>query len=354
MPLARPKAPRLGRPPGRFTQHKRLSRLRDALESHPSGLALSEIAAALRVTTRSVRRYLDYLERETDLESVATAPGGPHLWRIKPSERGRALMLRRTQAYGLLAVRTAFAAMRGSALYDELDVVTRQLVQLARRPTKGEIASDTRLEDRFVFVPDAPRNYAAKGAELDDLFRAVADLRVLTFRHRDGDGARTPVGTAPPAGELVTLHPYAMVLWRGTVHCIGLDIRGGHVRTFQLDRMSETQTSEAEHFELPPDFDVAEFLQGEFGVGRSSGKHRVLVEFEARIADEVRARRVHPSQKVAAAPDGRVRVSLVVGELAPVTSWVLGYGGAARVIEPPELRQIVGAELRRALGHYGA
>src|SRR5215472_8755597 len=108
MPPPKPKLPRLGRPAGRFTQHKRLSRLIEALESNPAGLPLRDLAAAMRVTTRSVRRYLDYLERETDLESIPTAPGAPNLWRIKPSERGRALMLRRTQAYGLLATRHAF------------------------------------------------------------------------------------------------------------------------------------------------------------------------------------------------------------------------------------------------------
>jgi predicted DNA-binding transcriptional regulator YafY len=343
MPIAKTKSPRLGRPPGRFTQHKRLSRLREALEAHPSGLVLSDIAAALRVTTRSVRRYLKYLEHETELESLETAPGGAHVWRIKPSERGRALMLRRSQAYGLLAARHVYAPMKGSALYDELDVVTRQLVQLARRPTKGEIASDTRLEDRFLFVPEAPRNYASKGEELDDLFRAVADLRPLTFRYR---------ARADERGEMVKLYPYAMLVHRGAIHAIGLDAARGEVSSYLLDRMSETRTSEAERFELPESFDVSELLQGDFGVGRAPKKQRVLVEFEARVADDVRARRVHPSQKVAAAPDGRVRVSLLVGALDRVASWVLGFGGAARVIEPPELREAVVSELARALGRY--
>jgi predicted DNA-binding transcriptional regulator YafY len=353
MPLIKPKPKsktRLGRPPGRFTQHRRLARLREALEGMPSGLTIADIAAVLRVTTRSVRRYLAYLHRETELESVATAPGAAHLWRIKPSERGRALFLRRTQAYGLLAARRVFDVMKGSALYDELDLVSRQLVQIARRPTKGDIASDKGLEDRLLYVPEIVRATTQKGEELDDVFRAVADLRVLTFRYQPS--ARGSRGAAEGGGPKVTLHPYAMILHKGAVHCVGHDLGRDVVSSFVLDRMSETRTSEAERFVLPDGFVVGEFLQGEFGVGRAETTRRVLIEFEAGAAEEVRSRRVHPSQRIATSADGRIRLSMSLGDLEPVASWVLGFGGQARVIEPPELRAAVVKELKRATLRY--
>ncbi|NUN53718.1 MAG: histidine kinase, partial [Planctomycetaceae bacterium] len=40
--MARP-----GRPPGKYTQYRRLSQLREMLEAHPKGLSLYEIAAFL-------------------------------------------------------------------------------------------------------------------------------------------------------------------------------------------------------------------------------------------------------------------------------------------------------------------
>ena len=78
---------RPGRPTGSFTQHRRLSKLQAALEAHPGGVELTDLAAMLHVTTRSVRRYLDELEKITELESVPKEPGGVHLWRIKPTEQ---------------------------------------------------------------------------------------------------------------------------------------------------------------------------------------------------------------------------------------------------------------------------
>jgi predicted DNA-binding transcriptional regulator YafY len=344
-PIPRPKAPRAGRPGGRFTQHRRLDRLRETLESHPAGLSLEDLGSLLHVTTRSVRRYLHELGLVTELESVETRPGGVHLWRIKPSERGRTVALRRTQAYGLLAPRRLFDVMKGSALFDELDLVWRQVLLIAQRPTAKKETTDAHLEDRFLYVPSTPHAYASRAEELDELFRAVADLRVLRFRHRPRGGERS---------ERVIAHPYAMVLHRGAIWCLARAAE--EVRAFQLDRMESVEASESERFELPADFDLAEYVHGEFGVGprtRDQGT-RVVVEFEPRAAEEVRSRRFHPTQKVGTAPDGRVRLSITVPDVEPVKAWLLGFGAGARVIEPPELAAEMVRELRRSLARYGA
>ena len=70
----------------------------------------------------------------------------------------------------------------------------------------------------------------------------------------------------------------------------------------------------------------------------------------------MRARRVHPSQKLAVAADGRVRASLSLPEsaevLARARSWLLGFGAAVRVIEPRELAEDIALELRRAADRY--
>jgi predicted DNA-binding transcriptional regulator YafY len=355
-PIPRPKTPRVGRPVGKFTQHRRIDHLRSQLETHAAGLTLEQLADLLRMTTRSVRRYLRELALVTELESVAVRPGGAHLWRIKPSERGRSVPLRRTQAYALLAARRVYEVLRGSALFDEIDVALRLVEQIARRPAvrpgpRAEGAGETRLEERFAYLPPPARAYANRSEEVDALFQAVAELTVLRFRYgeesSDNKSAR------------VTAEPYALVLHGGTIVCIGRDVDRAHVRAFAFDRMSELRASEAaegDRFELPDDFDLADWLHGDFGVGHAPHTVRLLVEFDPRVADAVRGRRVHPSQKLAVAADGRVRASLTVPGspevLAQVRSWVLGFGAAARLLEPRELAEELGLELRRAAARY--
>lgn len=358
-PIPRPKVPRVGRPTGKFTQHRRLDVLREKLEAHAGGLSLEELAAMLRITTRSVRRYLRELALVTELESIEVRPGGAHLWRIKPSERGRAVPLRRTQAYALLAARRVFDPIRGSALFDEIDVALRQVEQVAHRPAlrtalRGEAATDARLEARFAYVPPSARAYANRGEDVDELFQAVAELRVLRFRYREG--APDAGGGGKDRGARITAHPYALVLHGGGIACVALDVDRAVARAFLFDRMAELEAAAVERFELPADFELADWVQGDFGVGRAARTVKLLVEFEPRAAEGVRARRVHPSQKLAVAADGRVRASLSLPEsaevLARARSWLLGFGAAVRVIEPRELAEDIALELRRAADRY--
>lgn len=344
---SRPRTPKVGRPTGRFTQHRRIDKLRELLENEPRGLTLRDLATMLRMTDRSVRRYLQELHGHTELESVETSPGGAHLWRIKPSERGRAVALRRAQAYAILATRRALEVLKGSALWDEVDLALGQIEKVAQTPLRahgrGDISGERNLEARFFVLPPAARSYASRGEDLDELFRAVADLRVVRYRPRTRPGE--------PKSERVVFRPYALVVHRGSIVVLGA--RDGHadVDIVPCEAMSEIRTSETERFELPESFDLSHYVHGEFGVGRAS-KSRVIVEFDARIADEIRSRKLHPQQKLATSPDGRVRVQLPLVNMEAVVSWVLSYGDAARVVEPPELAREVAAVLERAAARY--
>jgi predicted DNA-binding transcriptional regulator YafY len=376
-PIPRPKVPRVGRPTGKFTQHRRLDVLREKLEVHAGGLSLEDLASMLRITTRSVRRYLRELALITEVESIEVRPGGAHLWRIKPSERGRAVLLRRTQAYALLAARRVFEPIRGSALFDEIDVALRQVQQVAHRPaarptSRVDAPADVPLDDRFAYVPMAPRAYANRSEDIDRVFQAVAELTVLRFRYRDAaseprdDRRDERRGEGKDGKDLrdrgarITAHPYALVLHGGSIVCVARDLDRDAARAFAFDRMGDFDAAGGEareRFELPVDFDIADWLQGDFGVARAARSVKLLVEFEPRAADGLRTRRVHPSQKVAVAADGRVRMSLSVPEspeiLDRVRAWLLGFGAAAHVVEPRELADDIAGELRRAASRYG-
>jgi predicted DNA-binding transcriptional regulator YafY len=335
----------LGRPKGRFTQHRRLDRLRLLLEHHPKGMTLYELAEAIGVTTRSMRRYLKEVSSELELEPVPTRAGGAKRWRVRSGELPRKIELRRTQAYAMLAARRLFEPMKGSTLYDEIEMATQRLLALAQRPGRGPNAglADARLEDRFLYLPVAPKDYSTKTEELDDLFQAVADLRPLRCRYRSG----TKEGE-----ETIVIHPYAMVLYKDAIYCVGLHTGRGEVRTFLLDRMRDTESSALERFELPSDFKVDDYFQGGFGIWRGTKKAKVVIDFDPSVADFVRSRRVHESQKLSALPAGGVRLTMTVGDTTELSSWVLGWGKTARVVEPEDLAEKVKDELAQALGKY--
>ncbi len=334
-----------GRPSGRFTQHRRMDRLRDLLARYPKGLTLYELSNLLDVTPRTMRRYMRELAAQYELETEEERPGGARRWRIPASELPRKVELRRTQAYALLAARRIFEMMQGSALYEEIDMAINKLLGLAHRPGRGPNAgrADVRLEERFVYLPFVPKNYQQKTEELDDLFQAVSDLRPLSLRYRSLSKATE---------ERITIHPYAMVLHRDSIYCVGYHTERGEVRTFLLDRMRDTSASATDRFELPEDFSVDDYFQGEFGIWKASDKHKVVIEFDEHAAEYVRMRRIHPTQRLTPLPGGRLRLTMQVGNLNQLTSWILEWGKRAVVIEPPELVDRVTDELTSALRSY--
>ena len=152
----------------------------------------------------------------------------------------------------------------------------------------------------------------------------------------------------------MTFCPYAMVVHRGALLVVGArpaTPENGEVVAF--DAMTEIRTSETEHFDLPESFDLTSYLHGELGVAPPS-RARFTVEFDARVADEIRARKLHPQQKIFASPDGRVRVSMPLVDTAAAITWALSWGDAARVVDPPELAREVGEVLARAAARYAS
>ena len=356
-----------------------MDRLREILTRQPGGMTLYEMADVLQVTPRTMRRYMKELLREFELTSVQTRGGGALRWRIPASELPRKVELRRTQAYALLAARRLFEPMAGSTLYEEIDLAINKLLAVSRRPGRGPNAgrADARLEERFLYLPYAPKNYKDHTEELDDLFQAVADLRPLSLRYRGrspesapGEKASSEKGSSEKAvsekvssekvlaekaqrgGERITIHPYALVLHRDSIYCVGYHVAKESVRTFVLDRMQDTQIQHTEHFDLPEDFAIDEYFQGELGMFKSGERHKVVVDFDAQGAEYARMRTVHPTQKLSPLPGGGVRLTMTVGSLLPVTSWVLEWGQRAKVVGPPELVTRVEAELRAALDQY--
>lgn len=334
-----------GRPRGPFTQHRRLDALRSLLQRHPKGLTIYELARELDVTPRSMRRYLAEVRRDMEITPTQTRPGGERLWRLAPGELGRRVEVRRTQAYALLAAQRLFEPMKGSTLYEEINLVAQKLLGVARRPGRGPNAgvADARLEERFLYLPFAPKDYSSRTEELDALFQAVADLRPLRCRYRRAKDGRE---------ERIVIHPYAMVLYKDSIYCVGLHVGRGEVRTFLLDRMRDADCASIERFTLPDDFSIEDHFQGTFGIFRGAVPIRVVVDFDAKVAEYVRTRRVHPSQELSPLPDGGVRLSMAIGDLTEVGTWILGFGETARVVEPDELVERIKKELSGALAQY--
>jgi predicted DNA-binding transcriptional regulator YafY len=333
------RTPKRGRPTGRFTQHRKLDRLVEALNVRASGFTLAELASILRASERTVRRYLVELGRQMELESIEIEPGGAHVWRIRPSERGRAVTLRRTQAQGLLATRALFEIFRGSALFDEIEGSFKDLHRVAERPVRtqrGEVATDAKLERRLFFVSGPTRNLSSRIDDVDSLILALVESRVLSFTHRSSKA-------------LMRVEPQVLYVQNGTLHLLALHERAPIA--LSLDEI-DTVHVEPMRFEREVDADYGKWLTP-LGLEREgAATHRVTLEFDRALLPIAKTLRIHPSQRFAFAADGRFRAVLTTTLIDSLAQWVLSMAPHVTVIEPKFLSERMVSSLEQTLARY--
>ncbi|WP_214365275.1 helix-turn-helix transcriptional regulator [Pseudonocardia sp. H11422] len=140
-----------------------------------------------------------------------------------------------------------------------------------------------------------------------------------------------------------TIDPMRLLLVEGRGYLEAWCRRAEGVRLFRLDRVEAVEQLD-EPAAPPPDAEPTDISAGLF---RPSEEHRTAVlalEPEARWIAEY-----YPVDEVVELDGGRARVALRYADPAWLIRLVLGLGGGARVVDPPELAEAVGRRAREAL-----
>lgn len=150
-------------------------------------------------------------------------------------------------------------------------------------------------------------------------------------------------------GETRVVDPYHLANVNGDWYLFAFDHLRQAVRTFVPSRIQKLEPT-GETFQRPASFTLDRQLRDSFAILSAEGRFGVVIRFDASVADYVREKRWHPSQDLTDEPDGGVLVRLQLGSLNEIERWVLGWGGRATVLEPPELVASIRQAAQRLLG----
>ncbi len=182
----------------------------------------------------------------------------------------------------------------------------------------------------------------------DRIAKSVLESRELQFEYRK------LTGDAPAKRRL---QPYHLAEIDGGWYLIGHDLDRNALRTFAVQRMRAVHLT-AKRFQRSRDFRLEDHFAGSFGVwageDRGTASFPVKIRFRGFAARVVAERRWHPSQEITLLePDGSfIELTMTLSALPDLARWVMGFGGQAEAIEPPELRKMVASELKRAASQY--
>lgn len=173
----------------------------------------------------------------------------------------------------------------------------------------------------------------------DALAKAVAARERLRISYRK---------PGVQAAQVREIDPYHLANINGEWYLFAFDHLRRDLRTFVPARILSVERT-GETFARPARFSVDRRLRDSFGVHSAEGRFEVVVRFRPRVADYIREKRWHGSQQLRELEDGGVELRLQLSSLVEVQRWILGWGGEARVIAPPELVTQVQAAARSIL-----
>ncbi len=148
--------------------------------------------------------------------------------------------------------------------------------------------------------------------------------------------------------EKRVVDPYHLANVNGEWFLVAYDHLRRAIRTFVPARIVAIEPT-GEKFEKDPKFSIREQLRNSFGVHSGRGQHKVVLRFAESVADIVREKKWHPSQKLRELRSGELELEMTLSSLVEVERWILSWGGNAQVIQPDELKENVWKAAHRML-----
>ena len=162
---------------------------------------------------------------------------------------------------------------------------------------------------------------------LDTLARAAANRERLILTYKK---------PGQKQAEERLVDPYHIANVNSDWYLFAFDHMRKDIRTFVPSRITAARLT-GDTFARPEKFSLEKRLRDSFGIHSSDGEFEVVIQFDERVADYIREKRWHPSQRLKELRDGGVELRLKLGSLIEIERWILGWGGRGRVLAPSDL-----------------
>lgn len=307
---------RLSRPP-----LERMMRIHSMLlnESYPNA---NTISRELEVSPKTAQRDLEFMANRLNLP-LKYHPKRFGYFYTEPVESFPTLQVSEGEIFALLVAEKAVQQYRGSPFEDRLKGAFRKLAESLPETVTLNLADWDRA---FSFRTSAePILHAEVMESLSSALQKRQQLRLVY---------RKP-GAQQSEERIVDPHHLANI--NGDWYLFAFDQLRQAIRTFAPARILSVEPT-GKTFARSARFVLEQQLRDSFGVHSREGDFRVVLRFDAAVADYIREKRWHPSQQLTELSKGRVELRLRLGSLGEVQRWVLGWGGACTVMAPAPLQ----------------
>jgi predicted DNA-binding transcriptional regulator YafY len=312
--------------------------LRD-IDTARTGIGIAKLATMRNVHPRTIRRDLDALAR-AGFPLYDDKINGTSLWKLsaRPFRGLEQMGLSTIELCAIYFARTTLLAFGAGPMVDDMMRAFTKIESALPEPTKKFL---DRLPMLIKAKMLAPRKQDARKTR--EIVTRITDASLLHRRVEMVYDSRTSRRT-----KRYIVDPLRLTAAEGGMYLTAWVDEYDEMRTFAIERIKTLGVLD-EHFEprpLPPE----PFANS---LGAFSGQPELIeIEFDAELADYVASREWHRSQQIRVRDDGSILMRLCVCNDAPLRTWILGFGGAARVVSPASLAQGILEQVQAARERY--
>jgi predicted DNA-binding transcriptional regulator YafY len=322
----------------RGDQLSRQWRIIQSLMASRTGKSATELSRALECHSRTVYRDLEALQA-AGFPLFTEKSEGRTLWSILEGGRhNMPIPLNLTELMALYFSRKLLKILEGTAIHDSLASLFEKVK--ATLP-QAYVTYLEKIENSMVVDVRARKSYRHFQETLTAVQEAVqrqCAIEIDYFTMSRGKATRRRVA------------PYKIWFYGETFYLIGHCAMRNGIRLFAVDRIQQIRQTEAP-IEIPDDFDAESFMAASFGVFQGEPV-KVRIRFSPDVAGYVSEKMWHPSQTLTTESDGSTVFTAEVAGIEEIKRWILGWGSAARVLEPPALRMAMAKDAREMLKFY--
>lgn len=295
-------------------------------------LTAAQIADQLEISVRTVYRYIDALcASGVPVVAESGHDGGV---RILDSFQETPLFFASVELKALVNA-YKFAQGAGYPYTEELDGALRKIENGLHEEQRYDLSLQASGLDVI-----APARSPTVGPVLRELEEAALEGRTVRIAYRkndaDGDDERL-------------VDPYGLAYDRSEWYAVAFCRRARALRTFRVDRIASLAPTD-ERFDKPERFSASAYFREQSERGRESDGPPTVIRVQG-DPDSLSALCAHWHLRhyVAERTDREVRFALDVPTMDKyLPAYLMTFGTAIRVLEPPELRRRIG-ELARGI-----
>ncbi len=291
------------------------------------GVDLYELAQKYDASVRTIRRDLEALQ-EVGLPLEAEAKGKKKRWRVAFGDRLTKLASL-LDASHYLGLRMAMGQVGGAARASELFTALEDLSD------KVETALGKRARDTLAAIERCFHSYEKRtfrSAPPDafwPLVMAITGNRLCQVTYR--------APSTQPRDKSYKVLPLKLFTYQGAIYLMAYTPTYKNYLNLNLHRLKGLKVLK-ETQEPPADFDPERLENAAFGVYHSGKPVNFKLRFTDQVAEYIRERTWHPTQKIIDLPDGGLELTFRCVHSYEVTAWVMSWLEGVEVLAPKKLR----------------